>query len=63
MTSEPFDMETEIAAIRERMRQPLSREQIVATELWPTDEAAVSHLKTLREVAERFDRTPQGLAK
>jgi hypothetical protein len=34
MTNEPFDMEAEIAAIRERMAQPLSQEQIAANELW-----------------------------
>ena len=40
MTNEPFDMEAEIAAIRERMRQALSREQIVANELWAQIETA-----------------------
>jgi hypothetical protein len=33
MTDEPFDPEAELAAIHARMRQPLSREQQIATEL------------------------------
>jgi hypothetical protein len=32
--TDDFDIEREIAAVRERMLQPLSREQIVATEQW-----------------------------
>ena len=40
MTNEPFDPDGELAAIRERMRQPLSREQIVANELWAQIETA-----------------------
>jgi hypothetical protein len=30
----PFDPEAELATIHERMMQPISREQIVANELW-----------------------------
>jgi hypothetical protein len=37
--------------------QPNGQKRVVRT--WPTEEAAVSHLKALREVAERFGRTLQ----
>ena len=37
--------------------QPNSTKRVVGT--WPTEEAAVSHLKALQEVAERFGRALQ----
>jgi len=39
-------------AYRVEAVQPNGQKRVVRT--WPTEEAAVSHLKALREVAERF---------
>ena len=42
-------------AYRVEAVQPNGQKRVVRT--WPTEEAAVSHLKALREVAERSSRT------
>ena len=44
-------------AYRVEAVQPNGQKRVVRT--WPTEEAAVSHLKALREVAERFGRALQ----
>ena len=44
-------------AYRVEAVQPNGQKRVVRT--WPTEEAAVSHLKALREVAERAGRALQ----
>jgi hypothetical protein len=44
-------------AYRVEAVHPNGQKRVVRT--WPTEEAAVSHLKALREVAERFGRALQ----
>jgi hypothetical protein len=44
-------------AYRVEAIQPNGQKRVVRT--WPTEEAAVSHLKALREVAERSSHTLQ----
>jgi len=44
-------------AYRVEAVQPNGQTRVVR--MWPTEEAAVSHLKALREVAERSSRTLQ----
>jgi hypothetical protein len=57
-----YDMETYRIiplghAYRAEAAHPNGQTRVVRT--WPTEEAAVSHLKALREVAERFGRALQ----
>jgi hypothetical protein len=44
-------------AYRVEAVQPNGQKRVVRT--WPTEEAAVSHLKALREIAERSGRAVQ----